>query len=120
MRFFPVPQEPLRQSTQAPDHHSPRYYGGELLQGNGGRVGDAISDPHQSVPEGLRHAETASCHSMAPGRAETGGWPLIACAWGTAVATPRRDSNCLTFSRAAGRSAFTRAPVTEIGIGKSA
>src|ERR1035437_120964 len=108
IRLFPVPQEPLRQSTQAPDHDSPRYCGGELLQGDGGRVGDAISEPHQSVSEGLRHAETAPCHSMAPNGAETGGWPPIACAWGTAVARARRDSNCLTFSRAAGRSALTR------------
>lgn len=47
----------------------------ELFQGNGGRIGNAISKPYQSVPEKLRYAETAR-HSMAHREAERAGCRL--------------------------------------------
>ena len=40
---------------------------------------DALSEPHQSVPAGLRHAQTAPGHSMAQGSAEAGSGPLNTC-----------------------------------------
>jgi DNA-directed RNA polymerase subunit RPC12/RpoP len=74
--IFQVPQEPLRRSTQAPGHHPPGYRCGELLQGNDGRIRNAISKPYQPVPEGLRYVETAPRHSKAPRGAETSGCRL--------------------------------------------
>src|SRR5580692_7717664 len=73
IRFFPLPQEPLRETTQAPDHHSLGRHGGRLLQANGGGAWDALSEPDQFVSTRLRGAEAAAYDSVAEGNLETPG-----------------------------------------------
>src|SRR5580692_5726133 len=65
IRFFPLPQEPLRETTQAPDHHSLGRYGGRLLQADGSGAWDALSEPDQPVSPRLRGAQAATLDSAA-------------------------------------------------------